>query len=220
MSQHGNLQQSLPPPLACKLQWSLASKIFSCAWGKLAFFSSPVPQLLTAGTKSWAHLIPDIDSLAQNSCYKYRSFNIFFALSLLGSWGFLNCSRSGWYLLHITPGRPECTMPQSCPGFDHFWLVVRDGLLQEELQKMLLPVSESVKYGHRRGGLAFQPVCADINQGAGPLLPGPHDCPLTLLFDLLDSCHPAQTPNIHLTSEVSSFKQLVVLPQALGKMTS
>lgn len=110
-------------------------------------------------------------------------------------------------------------MPQSHPAFDHFFLAARDVLLPEELQKMLPPVSKAVKYGDRRGGLSFQPAREDINQGAGPLLPGPHDRPLTLLFNLLDSCHPTQTPNIHLTSEVSSSKQPVMLSWALGKMT-
>lgn len=84
---------------------------------------------------------------------------------------------------------------------------------------MLLPVSETVKHGDRRGRLFFQLACEGINQGAGPLLPGPHDRPLTLLFNLLDSCHPAQTPHIHLTSEVTSLKQPVMLPWTQGKTT-
>lgn len=132
-------------------------------------------------------------------------------VSLLGIWVYLNCAHSGWYLPHSAPGRPECTMPQSCPAFDHFFLAARYALLPEELQKMLPPVSEAVKYGDRRGGLSFQPAREDINQGADPLLPGANDHPLRLLFNLLDSCHPTQTPNIHLTSEVSSSKQPVVL---------
>jgi len=97
-------------------------------------------------------------------------------------------------------------MPQSCPPFDHFFLAVTGALLPEELQKMLPPVSKAVKEGDSRGGLSFQPARKDINQGAGPPLPGPHDCPLTFLFNLLGSCHPTQTPSIHLTSEVSSLK--------------
>lgn len=133
-------------------------------------------------------------------------------VSLLGSRVLFSTVRSGRYLLHIAPERPECTVPQSCPAFDHFFLAARDALLPEELQNMFPPVSEAVKYGDRRGRLSFQPACEDINQGAGPLLPLSRGCPLTLLFNLLDGCHPNQSPNIHLTSEVSSLERPVMLP--------
>lgn len=120
----------------------------------------------------------------QNLC-KYISFINFFALSIFQAAEFFSyCVRLGWCLLHIAPGRHVCIVPQSCPAFDHYFLAARAALLPAQCQKMPPLLSEAVRWVDGWGGHSFQASCEDINQGAGPLLPGPHHRPLTLLFNI------------------------------------
>lgn len=59
-------------------------------------------------------------------------------------------------------------------------------------------------------------MCEDIKQGLVPCCQT-HMTVFLDFFNPLDSCHPTQTLNIYLTSEVSSSKQSVLLTWALGK---
>lgn len=77
-----------------------------------------------------------------------------------------------------------CIVPQCCLAFDHYFLAARAALLPAQCQKMPPLLSEAVRWVDGWGGHSFQASCEDINQGAGPLLPGPHHRPLTLLFNI------------------------------------
>lgn len=207
--QHRKLQQSLPPPLGCKLQWSLASKIISGAWGKMTSFSSSLPQLFTAGTESQAHAILDIDSLAQNSWHKYRSFIIFFALGLLkaAECFFKLCT------FRLIPSAHCSRETQVYHASELPCFSLLQGMLfcQRIFRKCFSQSLRQSNMGTGGESFFFQPACEGINQGAGQPAARPTSPSSYPSFQCV-SCHPTLTPHSHLTSEVTSSKQPVMPP--------